>query len=822
VISNSDQIDVLKRALQRERKAKEIAEGFIENRIRDLYLDNIALKSSLLNEEEFQKDLIENLVDAFFVVDFDGAILKMNKEGKKLIGANENDTPESINQFIKNIKKKLKALFERAVSKGNKELIPYEFINRKRKKQHITIKSKILYNTQNEPYAYQAIVRDVTKEVKRKEVIKENRKVLAFEALLVEDLLKHADLLSISGELVKHVAEYLGTNDCVFYAVINNELVQMAAIDQKLDGDKNFKNKLKIKIDEGIVGSVAKSKIGIITANTSKNEKYIADDLVRLSEITVPILLDGKLVGIIDAEHPEKYFFKKVQLNALTHIAGVISIYLKNTIHELEKSKKQQELSEIQSRLAIMFSSFSDAKVIESADLRIEHVNQAFLKLFGIPQEALKDLIGMDCILVRENTKSLFVNENSFAKRIDEILAKKQVCVDEILELKDGRYLSRDYNPIINNSKIIGHVWSYKDVTLKINYDQSLEYQNSKYKRIIENMNLGLLEINNKEEILTTNDAFLKMTGYTSDELIGRKTDLYLKDKKIKLNKRLKTDEAHEIEIVTKKGDLKKWLVYHAINKNINGEDIGKIIIHFDISEFRTLQVKADKLIVDLIDSNDELSHYAHVVSHDLKTPLRNISSSIYWLREELADHLSEDAITYMETVEECILNMDQLITSTLDYSEIRTTNTEKLSDLQPTVESIIKDLNKNRENDFKITLEGTLPNLKINEVKARQIFENILVNSYKYRDKNKNSYVSIGCKEQSDSFLFSIKDNGLGIDKEHVDIVFDAYKKLNTSADSSGLGLFIVKKIITSLGGKIWLKSKLGVGTTFYFTLLK
>ena len=428
----------------------------------------------------------------------------------------------------------------------------------------------------------------------------------------------------------------------------------------------------------------------------------------------------------------------------------------------------------------------------------------------------------MDCILAAESSKSLFVTENSFMKRIDEILLKKKVHLDEILELKDGRYLSRDYTPIINNSKIIGHVWSYKDVTLKINYDQSLEFQNKKYKRIIEKMNLGLLEINNKEEILTTNDAFLKMSGYTSEDLIGRKTDLYLKDKKIKLNKRLKTDEAHEIEIVTKKGDLKKWLVYYATNKNINGEDIGSINIHFDISEFRTLQVKADKLIVDLIDSNDELSLYAHVVSHDLKTPLRNISSSIYWLREELADHLTEDAITYIETVEDCILNMDQLITSTLNYSEIRTTNTEKLSNLKPTVESIIKDLNKNRENDFKISLVDTLPDLKINEVKARKIFENILENCYKYRDKNKNSYVSIGCKEQSDSFLFSIKDNGLGIDKEHVDIVFDAYKKLNTSADSSGLGLFIVKKIITSLGGKIWLKSKLGVGTTCYFTLLK
>ena len=136
----------------------------------------------------------------------------------------------------------------------------------------------------------------------------------------------------------------MGTDDCVFYAVIEKKLIQIAATNQKLDNQNNIENALQINFGEGVVGKVAQNKKGIIVNNTSKNIDYIVDDQNRLSEITVPILLDNELIAIIDAEHPDKNFFKKTQLDFLSQISSLISVTLKKNIIELEKSNKEKEL----------------------------------------------------------------------------------------------------------------------------------------------------------------------------------------------------------------------------------------------------------------------------------------------------------------------------------------------------------------------------------------------------------------------------------------------------------------------------------------------
>ena len=237
----------------------------------------------------------------------------------------------------------------------------------------------------------------------------------------------------------------------------------------------------------------------------------------------------------------------------------------------------------------------------------------------------------------------------------------------------------------------------------------------------------------------------------------------------------------------------------------------------------RNLTSKAEELNIDLFASNEELAHYAHIVSHELKTPLRTISICVNWLLEDLEDHLTKDTRAYIESIEESIKDMDKQITSTLQFSEIRTSNIkEGPFVLQDTVDTIISNINKEADDGFKIIINTPLPNININQIKAKQIFENLLENAYKYRDLDKKCVVQIDWKEDNKFFVFSIKDNGIGIEDKHKDLVFEAYKKLNNRADSSGLGLFIVKKIITFAGGDIWVESKVGVGTTFNFTILK
>ena len=617
----------------------------------------------------------------------------------------------------------------------------------------------------------------------------------------------------------------------MFYAIIENKIIQVAATNQKLDSKNNIKNALQINFGEGIVGKVAQSKKGIIVNNTSKYKEYIVDDQIRLSEITVPILLDNELIAIIDAEHPDKNFFKKTQLDFLSQISSLISVTLKKNIIELEKTNNEKELDSTRNRLQLIFESSSDAKAIETIDGFIEQVSHAFLGLFKIPVSEISNIIGTDCKSARNMLEGMFVDEKTFSRRIEEIVKNGETVIDEVLELKDGRILSRDYNPIFKDGTIIAHLWTYRDVTLMVNYDKGLMFQSKKYKSIIENMNLGLMEVDNNEIILNVNNAFVKMCGYSPEELVGFKARDILLDvkkqdfmkEKVKSRKKGQND-LYEMEIQTKTGETKYWLISGGVNTNISGEVIGSIGIHLDITELKMLNIKADSLINDLTVRNEELSHYAHIVSHDLKTPLRTISTCLNWLLEDNTDTLDKESKGYIDTVEEAINDMDKLISSTLQYTEIRTSRkvaTEQLP-LQTVVDSIISFLTKNEKNDFNFNVVKPLPVINLTEVKARQVFQNLIENAYKYRDQTKKGFVNIDWKEDNGFYQFSIQDNGIGIDQEHYDLVFEAFKKLNNRTDSSGIGLFIIKKVITSGGGKIWIESEKGVGTTFFFTIPK
>ena len=829
----SKKIEILTRALQRERKAKEIAEGIIENRLRELYDSNQSLTQDIIQKEEFQKNLIDNLVDALIVFDFDMNILKINKEALKLIGIDKKDAPSSINQFRPKYRKELQTLFKNSSFSGEKNTneFLFNFINRNKKLKYVNIKASVIKNSKNEPYAYQTIIRDITKGHLVEQKLKEQQEIIVTESLILKKLLENPNIFENGNNIVNIISDYLGTDDCVFYAVIEKKLIQIAATNQKLDNQNNIENALQINFGEGVVGKVAQNKKGIIVNNTSKNIDYIVDDQNRLSEITVPILLDNELIAIIDAEHPDKNFFKKTQLDFLSQISSLISVTLKKNIIELEKSNKEKELDSTRDRLQLIFESSSDAKAIESIDGYIEQVSNAFLEMFKIPVENISNIIGTDCDSARAMLKTMFVEENIFSKRIQEITKGGKIVIDEVLELKDGRILSRDYNPIFKDGIAIAHLWTYKDVTLIVNYDKSLHFQSKKYKSIIENMNLGLMEVDNNEIILNVNNAFAKMCGYSPEELIGFKAREILLDGKKQeyMQQKVKTrqegqNDLYEMEIRTKNGETKYWLISGGPNTNINGEIIGSIGIHLDITELKMLNIKADSLINDLTVRNEELSHYAHIVSHDLKTPLRTISTCINWLLEDNTETLDKESKGYIDTVEEAINDMDKLISSTLQYTEIRTSRkvaTEQLP-LQTVVDSIISFLTKNEKNDFNFNVVKPLPVINLTEVKARQVFQNLIENAYKYRDQTKKGFVNIDWKEDNGFYQFSIQDNGIGIDQEHYDLVFEAFKKLNNRTDSSGIGLFIIKKIITSGGGKIWIESEKAVGTTFFFTIPK
>ncbi|MGB2243543.1 MAG: GAF domain-containing sensor histidine kinase [Flavobacteriaceae bacterium] len=220
-------------------------------------------------------------------------------------------------------------------------------------------------------------------------------------------------------------------------------------------------------------------------------------------------------------------------------------------------------------------------------------------------------------------------------------------------------------------------------------------------------------------------------------------------------------------------------------------------------------------------ESNEELSNYAHVVSHDLKTPLRSISAAMSWLREDQVG-LSEQSQSYLKIVDDSLVKMDKLISDTLHYSEMKTkprSEQEENVDLNALLNNLIKELNQSYP-ESTITLKNKLPVLKMNESRALQVFQNILDNSCKYKRDDIDSQVTITVDKTEYFFQFNIEDNGIGIPKEASDKVFSIFQKLHSKPESNGVGMSIVKKIIESYEGEIWYESEVGKGTTFSFHL--
>ena len=231
---------------------------------------------------------------------------------------------------------------------------------------------------------------------------------------------------------------------------------------------------------------------------------------------------------------------------------------------------------------------------------------------------------------------------------------------------------------------------------------------------------------------------------------------------------------------------------------------------------------KQTELIKKIDNINKELKDFASTISHDLKAPLRGIKTVATWILDDCADKLGEQGNEQMNLLLGRVERMYNLIDAVLQYS--RAGHTEE-TPLQVNLDKFIPeviDILVPPEN-IEITIENQMPVIECEETHIQQLFQNLLSNAIKYMDKPQGQ-IKIGCVEQDDLWKFSVADNGPGIEEKQFEKIFKIFQTLSASEDvrSTGVGLTIVKKIVELHGGKIWIESKLGEGSTFFFTLPK
>jgi PAS domain S-box-containing protein len=463
---------------------------------------------------------------------------------------------------------------------------------------------------------------------------------------------------------------------------------------------------------------------------------------------------------------------KWVQINATiifdTHNNPIAA---QGIVRDITTDKESEDLLlESENRLASLISNLDSGILLEDEHRKIVLTNPKFCELFKIPV-APENLKGQDFSNAANDTKGLFNNPEEFLARITKVLERKEQVIGDELVMIDGTILERDYLPTFIGKEYKGHLWTYRDVTLLKQYSKSLESQKQKYSNIIANMNLGLIEVDNNDKILMVNQSFSKMSGYTKEELIGKKGhEIFLSKSEQKIlnveiqKRKIGRSNSFELKVNNKKGELKHWLISGAPNYNIQGEVTGSIGIHLDITEFRKLELQKEIILKELEKSNDELQEYAHVVSHDLKSPLRSIHALVSWIKADNIDELDAVTMENISLIESTLETMEKLISSVLEYSSAGINNKQEQVDLNETVAELKRVLFI-PDNMYLNTL-NKLPIVKGDKTKFQQLFQNLISNSIKFCDKE-IGLVEIDYKDNNTFHQFSVKDNGIGIEKK-------------------------------------------------------
>ena len=215
-----------------------------------------------------------------------------------------------------------------------------------------------------------------------------------------------------------------------------------------------------------------------------------------------------------------------------------------------------------------------------------------------------------------------------------------------------------------------------------------------------------------------------------------------------------------------------------------------------------------------------ELDAFAYSVSHDLKAPLRGIGQVADWLYTDFHDQVNGEQKENLELMRKRVGRMNDLIEGILKYSRIgRVEELKEPVDLNKLVSDVVDSLNVPAT--IEVRIGKNFSTLHCVLVQIEQVFQNLIANAIRYSDKKKG-LIEVGCREDAGQPVFYVKDNGPGIAEEHFERIFKIFQTLapKDTVESTGIGLSIVKKIVELHGGRVWPESKVGEGTTFYFTL--
>ena len=481
------------------------------------------------------------------------------------------------------------------------------------------------------------------------------------------------------------------------------------------------------------------------------------------------------------------------------------------------------------------FNAISDIICIIDKDGKITHCNDAATKLCKKNKD---EFIGHSCWeplnCYSESLKNCpMVNIQKLHKR-------------EIITLHfNGKWFRSSIDPIIDkNNNIIGAVHIMSDITKYKRAQNALKESEELYRKITEYSNDMIWTLNNDGNFTFFNKRSEQKSGYKLEDMISKNIhNLVIEkdfDRTIDIYHAALSGIPQQFE-VTIKNKYNKQLTLSVNTTPIysKGQIIGTLSSGRDITDTIIHTNEVNKLNEKLKASNKELRDFAYTTSHDLQEPLRSISGFIKIFENRYKGKLDSDADEFINYIVEGTTRMQQMIHDLLILSKVGTKDKEFMPiNISDVIIDVQKNLHSMIEINNAIIIIEDIPTINADYTELVQLFQNLIVNAIKFRsEKNPIIYISVKQRkpsnqligespneESNEEYIFSVRDNGIGIDKKDFDKLFRVFSRLHSKEKypGTGIGLAICRKIVERHKGKIWVTSKLGEGSTFYFTIPK
>jgi PAS domain S-box-containing protein len=493
-------------------------------------------------------------------------------------------------------------------------------------------------------------------------------------------------------------------------------------------------------------------------------------------------------------------------------------------VTDLNIAKKKVEDSELFARNIIQNSSAAQI-IMLGEDLVFSMVNERMLKLMGSDLSIIGKRF-MD--IVPEISSKKLINRLMHVLHTGDLYNQPE---EMFVTTRDGEshtgYYSYTYQALKNTEGVnYGILCTAIEVTEQVKARKKLEEEKERTKLALEAGELGVFEIDLKTDEIISDNRFNQIMGF--DRPLNRDEYMAAFDADYiplieRAREQMKTGVFDYEARIIHKDQTVRWVRSKGKSYLDNNGNQSKVIgVLQDITERRQAEEEMELKNIQLIRTNNDLDNFIYTASHDLKAPMSNIEGLLYTLKDSLPknDDIYEDSEMIIQLMEKSINRFKATILDLTEITKVQKAdevdiNEINLSQLVEDVKLSIYD--KIAESGATIITDFSKINtLNFSKKNLRSIVYNLLSNAVKYRDKNRQSEIFIKAENSEGYTCLTIRDNGLGIHKQGRDKLFTMFKRFHDHVEGTGIGLYIVKRIMDNAGGKIEVESEVGEGTTF------